>query len=134
MSAFVSVFCEIGATPPPRTAEIITRSSRCVRELSARVVSRACADERDGRKRAAASAAASRQRADGKKLCIVRLPTPVRTGSGSTGLSQPAPFVGRHPGRRRKLNTVRHITTGHCVGCADYRAQQRLLAQALPCT
>jgi hypothetical protein len=65
MSAFVSVFWEIGAAPDARTAEIITRSRRCVRVLSTRAVSRACAEAMvdDVRKVAAASAAARRQRA-----------------------------------------------------------------------
>src|SRR5439155_25591301 len=40
MSSLVIVFCEIGARPAARTAEIITRSRRCTGVLSARVESR----------------------------------------------------------------------------------------------
>src|SRR5690349_24102712 len=40
MSSFVMVFCEIGARPAARTAEIMTRSRRWTGVLSARAESR----------------------------------------------------------------------------------------------
>ena len=61
MSSCVSVFCEIGAAPDARTDEIMTRSRRCVRLLSARALSwpvacaRSAGDVRGGERREARS-------------------------------------------------------------------------------
>src|SRR5215510_10990264 len=64
------VFCEMGAAPAARTAEIVTRSSLWARVLSARVVSGgpACATRMAGMRLAAvANAAARRRRASAAK-------------------------------------------------------------------
>jgi hypothetical protein len=61
----LSVFSEIGADPDARTAEIMTRSRRCARPLSARTLSREelCAGaERANVKESAANASALARR------------------------------------------------------------------------